>query len=740
MNCCVLRVNVRVVFYADMKNTFLGSRVELNSASFAFPHHHIFAVMSTRLKWKRKSASKISPLKHNINTNKAEWIRKKRKQKEVADKATDNVKWAKKKSKKELRVKDMRQFFNFFQSKSHTKKEMQSAPTMIDNILTQIPDQDVRIMLNLDTVSNTFKKEYGIYSKPPRFCALSHCIFNIVKTYKFAKDIDYQTWLMNQWMEIIKILVKYEADFFQCINCREHLDIYYQYHRCSERYHVSSKNSMHRSFRGRRRVDLTVSGQKLHNTAFKQLCVFFREDLNNANHPAAMPKKGSFWWLDANINERIDNVHECLYKLLGYILKIYDAKLPLLRLQMSVIAMGPTPGYCDYEHIMHVYHSCLPVFPSYKILNNLLSVPGVVPFTFIHTPDKGTLVAELDDDELFGRFLAKYHGSFMDDIPKNWIVSLLFTYQQVFAETVSDAIEICIGDYIHRDIVYTIVGFSYDDKYDKYFDEKILSNYDYVHQAIEMMRKYNMDNITPQKYDSDDNKYDNQYETERNISSSKYIPFKHRTTNSVVNSWTHAFNHPSFKNPGIKPCILSLDALETKRREIISKLKPTIYNVNLMEERFKFEGLIELLCESGRNHWVVVCENSDTVEQVLRGLTEIESDRENALGEQIGRWYEMVNDDYWCRPTMFYRRGIVGTYMQHISQWRVGTRAALLLYDLPLNIDELLKQIAGYGLVVAFTTDKEQTDQLTLYNDHYGIDVVDLPSNFNHLMDVRYQY
>ena len=78
--------------------------------------------MTTRLKWKRKSFSTEPALKRKSNVN-IGWIKKKKKHgpEKLTEDPTDNVKWVKKKSNKELKVEEVQYFFNFFQAKG---KEM----------------------------------------------------------------------------------------------------------------------------------------------------------------------------------------------------------------------------------------------------------------------------------------------------------------------------------------------------------------------------------------------------------------------------------------------------------------------------------------------------------------------------------------------------------------------------------------------------------------------------------------
>ena len=590
------------------------------------------------------------------------------------------------KLKSDLTKERINNFTEFFKSKSHTKQEMENAPIWIEQTLTKLSQVDRLNLLNPSPSDST------AFPSKKNFCALSNCIFNIVKTYKFAKRIEYQKFLMNQWILIIKILTKYNANFLQCIHCKSHLSVYSQYFHCTKR----------------------VDSSMLHNTPLKQLCVFFRQDLKIPNNS------------DIDIHERIDNVHECLYSLLRYILKTYGIRLPLLRLQLSTLPMGMTPPHCQYSHTMHVYHTCLPSFPSYKILYNLLSIDGVVPFTFIHTPNKGKTVEEINDDMLNNKFLANYYGSFLDDIPKNWIVALLFTYQQLMSETICNGIEKCIDDEIHKDIVHVIFEFACNNQYDQYFDkldeQRFLSNYKNVHDAIKMMKHHNMDKIQEEK---------------KKENTSKTVPFKHRTTTKVVDSWIEAFDNPFFEHYSMRPCILNEDEMKIRRKEDVAKLNVTIYNNNVKEERFKFDGLIELLSLSYPHKWVIICGNIENVDKMAKDIRVINSnedddDNKNKLGDLTKMEYGT-----YPPPQLNYVRCLIGTSMQHRSGWRNGDMAGLILYDLPLNIDEFINEISGYKLIVTLTNEEEQ-GKLKLYHDSYGVNVKQiLPENIKDLPFIK---
>eukprot|EP01084_Bolivina_argentea_P320312 555742_1 len=217
-------------------------------------------------------------------------------------------------------------------------------------------------------------------------------------------------------------------------------------------------------------------------------------------------------------------------------------------------------------------------------------------------------------DEDIINYLNKYDhntNGMKDDFPINYSICLLFTMQQIKNNQISAAIW-CVQPLLSETIVSLILEWSYVNKYDEYFDgSQFLSNYDNIQKCILLMKKYNIFN--------------------ENKNNKKFIPFKHRTTNYVINTWVNAFKNIQFKHEFFKPILtLNNNKLEERRKIKINKINKNKYishfYINIGHKyNNKFDILIDLLLQlkndnNNDNKMVIVCQNNETVNELDNNL------------------------------------------------------------------------------------------------------------------------
>eukprot|EP01083_Nonionella_stella_P012151 34494_1 len=286
-----------------------------------------------------------------------------------------------------------------------------------------------------------------------------------------------------------------------------------------------------------------------------------------------------------------------------------------------------------------------------------------------------------------------------DDFPIQWSIPLLFTIRSIYYNSISNAIA-CIESNVSRCIVSIVLEMAYCDDilYDRYFGGySFLCNMDHVQKSISIMKQQ----------------------------------IKHRTNQHVIDSWVTAFkstksqfNHKYFK------CIHWVwnehEMNKMRQHKINAKNRETQqYYVNITQENNKFDALVDILSQDSAKSCTVniVCEYNENAEKLLTDLS-VNQDVEFRFGPSNGL---KPHQQIWSMRTWSHNN-LITYYKAHVCEWKHERSDLLILYDLPLDIDEYIAQINGYTSVCALVTDEELKQQCNVYKDEYKLNVREIES------------
>eukprot|EP01083_Nonionella_stella_P056058 147827_1 len=461
-------------------------------------------------RWKRKNSVKSRPKTQQTKSTffHAQWAQNQQ-----------DSSWV---SAKDLRSQRMQQFITFFTKTTYTKQDMSNASDYVDRVLGKLSKTDRSSLFN----QRECLTRPTAVSVPNYFHPLCRCIHQIIRSWQYTKNISSQKYLMTQWISVANVLLKYDADVFCCKYCRKKLTKYTQYHKCAQ----------------------YPSATKSHCTAFQMIFSAFSIARYRKNKYNAL--------LDDQDLQRIDEIHNCLYKLLALILNKYQIEIPLLRLLGARVAK---------------VYMILPVFPSYNMLKSLLCIEGIVPFKRIAKKKVNgkTLYKEKHKFE-------KYIWVWGNYVPIHWQVALIYAYQQSFAHNMY-----CSITEVQPDL-YPFIPFIVEYIYEPTYDSFIFTNgisYTQVNQCIVYMRQCRGDanrhctGIKSRRCNTIHG-YVHPYAFARNRTNNARVyggqhihmlsnrnrhldtygdrlsdrsRMCNTTSQSVVHSWVHAFTHPEYK-------------------------------------------------------------------------------------------------------------------------------------------------------------------------------------------------